>query len=313
MRKNFKFLVLSLLVLSCSNNSDSDEMQNDLELPVAAFSANVTAISTGESVQFQSSSMNAESLLWSFPGGDPESSTATNPMVTYFNPGNYTVSLLAINSAGNHSSSKTDYIEVTQPAEQFATYTVTFTGNWSAATHPTDFPTNADHFSSAVGMVHRNGALLFEEGELASAGIEAMAENGSNGTLESEVGAMITAGMARSYFSGGGLGTGLSEREFEIEVSSEFPLVSVVSMIAPSPDWYVATENVELFTNGEFVETLMVEGLSYDSGTDSGPTFTSPNDDTNPAEDISCITTSPLGNGTTVDPPMAYFTFTKKE
>ena len=139
-----------------------------------------------------------------------------------------------------------------------------------------------------------------------------MAELGSNGVLETEVEAMIQAGMARSYFSGGGLGTGTSERDFEIEVSSEFPLVSVVSMIAPSPDWFVASQDVLLYENGVFVDMLMVEALSYDSGTDSGPTFTSPNDDTDPAENISRITGGPLGNGTTVDPPMAYFIFTKQ-
>lgn len=312
MKKTLYLIALPLLVLSCSNDSDTENMDDVMELPVANFSANVTAIMTGEAVQFQSTSEHAESLLWSFPGGDPESSSASNPTVIYFNPGNFSVTLLAINAAGNDSASKSDYIEVTQPAEQFATYTVTFTGNWSAATHPTDFPTNADHFSSAVGMVHRDGAILFEEGDLASQGIEEMAESGSNGTLESEVGDMISAGMARSYFSGGGLSTGMSERTFEIEVSSEFPLVSVVSMIAPSPDWYVAAENVELFTNSVFVETVMLEGLSYDSGTDSGSTFTSSNDDTDPAENIARIISAPLGNGTTVDPPMVYFTFTKQ-
>lgn len=312
MKKTLYLIALPLLVLSCSNDSDTENMDDVMELPVANFSANVTAIMTGEAVQFQSTSEHAESLLWSFPGGDPESSSASNPTVIYFNPGNFSVTLLAINAAGNDSASKSDYIEVTQPAEQFATYTVTFTGNWSVATHPTDFPTNADHFSSAVGMVHRDGAILFEEGDLASQGIEEMAESGSNGTLESEVGDMISAGMARSYFSGGGLSTGMSERTFEIEVSSEFPLVSVVSMIAPSPDWYVAAENVELFTNSVFVETVMLEGLSYDSGTDSGSTFTSSNDDTDPAENIARIISAPLGNGTTVDPPMVYFTFTKQ-
>ena len=312
-----KFILPSLLLaltLSCSSDSGSDEMPNGDTLPVANFSADVTAIATGESVQFQSMSTNAESLLWTFTGGDPATSTEANPTVTYFNAGSFTVSLLASNSAGNHRSSETDYIMVTAPQEEFATYTVKFMGNWSAANHPTDFPASSDHFSSAVGMVHRAGARMFEEGELATEGIENMAELGANGALESEVDDIIQAGMARSYFSGGGLGSGTSEREFEIEVSSEFPLVSVVSMIAPSPDWFVAAQDVTLYDNGTgtFVDMLMVEALSYDSGTDSGPTFTSPNDDTNPAEMISRITGTPLGNGTTVDPPMAYFIFTKQ-
>jgi hypothetical protein len=83
-------------------------------------------------------------------------------------------------------------------------------------------------------------------------------------------------------------------------------------MIAPSPDWYVAGENISLFVDGQFVDTIMVDAISYDSGTDSGPSFTSSNDDTDPAETIQRISTAPLGNGTTVDPAVAFFTFTKQ-
>ena len=312
MKKTVFISFLCGLLMACTSDSDTDDMRDEDGLPVANFSADVTAIATGESVQFQSMSTNAESLLWTFTGGDPATSTDANPTVTYFNAGSFTVSLLASNAAGNHRTSETDYIMVTAPQEEFATYTVTFMGNWSAANHLADFPAPSDHFSSAVGMVHRTGARMFEEGELATEGIENMAELGSNGVLESEVDDIIQAGMARSYFSGGGLASGTSEREFEIEVSSEFPLVSVVSMIAPSPDWFVAAQDVVLYDNGTFVDMLMVEALSYDSGTDSGTTFTSPNDDTDPAETISRITGAPLGNGTTVDPPMAYFIFTKQ-
>ena len=313
MKRRLSFIILLSLLLACSTHSDPDEMPDADALPFANFSADVTAVFTGESVQFQSMSTNAESLLWTFDGGDPGTSTEANPTVAYFNPGSFSVTLLASNSAGNHRTSETNYIMVTQAEEEFATYTVTFSGNWSSTTHPVDFPAPSDHFSSAVGMVHRDGARMFEEGELATGGIENMAELGSNSVLETEVEAIIQSGKARSYFSGGGLGSGTSEREFEIEVSSEFPLVSVVSMIAPSPDWFVAAQDVKLYENGSFVDMIMVEALSYDSGTDSGPTFTSPNDDTDPAETISRITDAPLGNGTTVDPAIAYFTFVKKE
>lgn len=51
--------------------------------------------------------------------------------------------------------------------------------------------------------------------------------------------------------------------------------------------------------------------VTYDAGTDSGSNFTSADDDTDPADNISKITDAPLGNGSTVDPPMAMFTFVK--
>jgi hypothetical protein len=191
-----------------------------------------------------------------------------------------------------------------------ATYNVTFVGNWSAANHPTDFP-SGDHFSTAVGMVHQQGAVFFEAGELASDGMESMAETGATSELSAEIDAVVSAGMASETIIGEGLSSGFSEATFQITVTNDFPLVTLVSMIAPSPDWFVAAENITLLQGGVFVEDLTVNAVSYDSGTDSGGTFNAANADTDPAENITEITTAPLGNGTNVDPPMAMFTFVK--
>ena len=57
-------------------------------------------------------------------------------------------------------------------------------------------------------------------------------------------------------------------------------------MIAPSPDWFIATRNVELYKDGEWQESLTIPARLYDAGTDSGETFTAANDDTNPKEPI---------------------------
>src|SRR5262245_10923006 len=59
-----------------------------------------------------------------------------------------------------------------------ASYTVTFTSTWSASSHPVDFPANA-HFSGLIGATHDDRVRFWREGELASAGIQAMAELGS--------------------------------------------------------------------------------------------------------------------------------------
>jgi len=82
-------------------------------------------------------------------------------------------------------------------------------------------------------------------------------------------------------------------------------------MIAPSPDWFIAVKNLSLFNGEDFIESVTVDGILYDAGTDSGLDFISENDDTNPAEPITLITTAPLGNGTSVDPPVATFRFQK--
>lgn len=279
------------------------------EKPETDFTASETTIAIGSEITFTDQSTNEPtSWEWEFEGGDPATSTDQNPITTYNNSGIYEVKLIATNSAGSDEEIKTGYIIV---GIQTASYTVTFKGNWTAANHPTDFPTGSDHFSSAVGMVHKEGALLFEEGELATNGVEDMAELGNNSDLNNEIEALIDAGQALNRINGGGLGDGNGETTFTIEVNEEFPLVTLVSMIAPSPDWFIAVENVELFDSGAFVENLTVNAASYDSGTDSGSSFNSANDDTDPADNITFITEAPLGNGTTVDPTVAIFTFTR--
>jgi hypothetical protein len=82
-------------------------------------------------------------------------------------------------------------------------------------------------------------------------------------------------------------------------------------MLAPSPDWFIAAKNINLLENDKFITEVTIDAVAYDSGTDSGSTFTSPNADTNPAENISKITSAPLGNGNEVTPPLVRIQFSK--
>ncbi len=309
MKKRFIGLC-AVLITACT--SDNGPGENQTPDPVANFAASATTVDAGSSITFTNGSLNATTYLWLFPGGDPNTSTDKDPVVTYNTPGSFTVTLTAANDEGKDNTiTVSQYITVEEPPlATMATYNVTFVGNWSATNHPTDFP-SGDHFFPAIGMVHKVGSAFFEEGELASAGMEVMAETGATGDLSTEIDALVSSGMASSTIIGEGLTTGFSEATFQITVTDDFPLVSLVSTIAPSPDWFIAIENVEFLENGVFVDDLTVNAVSYDSGTDSGATFDSPSADTDPAENITKITEAPLGNGTTVDPPMAMFTFIK--
>lgn len=85
--------------------------------PVAAFKADKTLIAPGETVQFTDlSSEVTESWSWSFPGGQPASSTEQNPKVTYPEEGTYEVTLTATNSVGEDLVRK-KLITVTREAE----------------------------------------------------------------------------------------------------------------------------------------------------------------------------------------------------
>ncbi len=81
---------------------------------VPEFYANVTSICAGGTIDFSDASWNGTATVrnWSFPGGNPSSSTAQNPIITYPTPGLYDVILNVGNAAGNVSSTRSGYITV---------------------------------------------------------------------------------------------------------------------------------------------------------------------------------------------------------
>ena len=74
------------------------------------------SICSGEQVLFTNLSGNLPTgFSWTFPGGNPAVSTAQNPSVTYSQPGIYAVTLLAINTIGQDTELKPNFITV-EPA-----------------------------------------------------------------------------------------------------------------------------------------------------------------------------------------------------
>jgi len=71
--------------------------------PTASFNFNIVNPCAPSTVQFTNTSTGGGTRLWSFPGGNPATSTANNPVVTYANPGVYDVSLTVTNSAGSNT------------------------------------------------------------------------------------------------------------------------------------------------------------------------------------------------------------------
>lgn len=185
-----------------------------------------------------------------------------------------------------------------------ASYKVTFEADWSEATHPQDFPSNP-HFSGLVGATHHQDAGLWKPGELATPGIKSMAETGAKGSLLNEVDGLIAEGAAEFALSGPGIGVSPGVATMDIEISQPFQRVSLTSMIAPSPDWFVGVDSLSLRSNGRWLNEVIVELFPYDAGTDSGRSYTSANQATNPPEPIFLIDDSAVGNGV----PLGRFRF----
>jgi hypothetical protein len=160
--------------------------------------------------------------------------------------------------------------------DSLATYTGTFAASWSATSHPVDFPSNA-HFSGLIGATHNSQVRFWREGELASAGIQNMAETGGKDPLGLEVDTAIAAGTARFKLSGGGIGVSPGLVALDFTISADHPLVTMVSMIAPSPDWFVGVADLPLRDGDEWIDSLTVNLYGWDAGTDDGVSYASAN------------------------------------
>jgi len=194
-----------------------------------------------------------------------------------------------------------------------ANYNISITTIWNLTDH-TSVPGSA-HWSPLAGATHKNPNDILEFGVTAplTNGIKNIAETGSISSFNSEVNAVIMAGNADQYleqgfspFAGNNSNSTLSN----VTVSENFPLITLVSMVAPSSDWFIAVNNLNLRSgnnavNNGWKNTFTVDVFAYDSGTDSGTNYTSSNMSTNPREPITMVSGSPI-NGN----KMATITFT---
>lgn len=190
-----------------------------------------------------------------------------------------------------------------------AAYKVTFTSTWSMQTHPDGFPGNP-HFSRLVGGTHNDMVSFWDNGGLATQGIQNMAELGATAALESEVQDAIDAGTAEYILVGGGINPSPGSVSLNFSVTSEFPRVTLTSMIAPSPDWFVGVSGLSLWQNDDWVDSLTVDLYLYDAGTDDGTDYTSANAASSPHVPIMPISGYPVEVNDEV-PPLGTFTFTR--
>ncbi|MEO6760092.1 MAG: PKD domain-containing protein, partial [Saprospiraceae bacterium] len=99
------------VTLTASNNCGSSTYTFGTDvssLPTAAFTADATSGCAPFEVQFTNQSgSNASTFAWSFQGGNPATSSASNPVVTWNQPGTYNVQLIASNGTGSDTASTT--------------------------------------------------------------------------------------------------------------------------------------------------------------------------------------------------------------
>ncbi|MCA8836588.1 MAG: putative Ig domain-containing protein, partial [Proteobacteria bacterium] len=212
-----------------------------------------------------------------------------------------TYTVTATNASGSATASIVITVALPQPtfscssgtmaAAPVARYTVRFIAEWSVANN--GFLPGGAHFSSLIGAAHNTDYIMWQPGGIASNGIESMAEFGSTSTLRSEVTNQINSGGASEIIAGGGNGaTGTARDTFD--ATCAHPLASAVSMVAPSPDWFVGVHGISLLDDsGQWRANAEYPLYVYDAGTDSGPAFTSRDADITPHIPIVRLAGSP--------------------
>lgn len=186
-------------------------------------------------------------------------------------------SLLVLTGCGSSS----DKVESDTTGD--VTYRVTFTTQWNGTDFATNYPSSA-HWSPLVGTVHNEQVVFWApNNQPATAGIKSMAETGSTSALDTEIQAAKDAGYSQGRIQASSVGSGSGSTSIEFSTSNTYPLLTLTSMIAPSPDWFVGVHGLALQDDqGQWIETQTINLELYDAGTDNGVQFTSANSDTSP-------------------------------
>jgi hypothetical protein len=193
-------------------------------------------------------------------------------------------------------------------AEAQVEYQITIDMTWSEETHSADWPTEP-HFSPWTGGVHKSTATFWDPGYLASPGVKDVAELGDHTTFEAEILAEAALGNASSntiFIPGLNFSPGVRTGSFTLD--RVFPRLTLITMVAPSPDWFTGATGLRLYRYGRWLNNFSVPIYPFDAGTDSGVSYESPDLATVPPDPISRIYDDPLGVGGT-SPPVGFYRF----
>ncbi len=152
------------------------------------------------------------------------------------------------------------------------TYRVDIIPTWNSESPA--WPDEAAHFSWIGGANHNSNVKFWEVGTLASQGIDLLSVTGNTRDLVSEVQTEISNNNAENliniqhWFCPDGIThQACGELSFEIDVSEDFPLVTLASMLGPSPDWFIGVESLSMVDgDGLFIPKITYELYPYDAG-----------------------------------------------
>ena len=156
-------------------------------------------------------------------------------------------------------------------------YTLTFNAKWTSMTHPTNYPRGRNpHFTTLVGAAHNDSVVFWQRGEFASAGVEVVAEDGIITVFSGEIRTKETNAVAATETTNSLTITSGISGTTTLTVSQAHPFVTMISMLAPSPDWFIGIGGFDMRADGSedtFYDEVVIPLRLYDAGTQAGDVF----------------------------------------
>ncbi|XP_015119117.1 uncharacterized protein LOC107042558 [Diachasma alloeum] len=157
-----------------------------------------------------------------------------------------------------------------KPQDNLALYKITLDTYWTRIRFPKNYPDQRAQFGKLIGQTHDRTYSLYRLGTRLNSGIAHYIETGETNGIASEG----NNPNVFDSFSGLSILRGDGTSSTRAFVDSNHTLVSIVSRITPSPDWFIGVDSFQLCIDGDWIDTVTVELDPLDAGTHEGITFT---------------------------------------
>lgn len=162
------------------------------------------------------------------------------------------------------------------PCKGKAKYRVEIKYNWSSRTHPDAYPADG-HLSPLTVASHNKWYNIWAPFSFASKGVQNVAEMGNNKQLLTEL------SYSRNVFDyeydmyPTEDGTEIVYLDVYAKGYGGRTLISAISMLAPSPDWFTGIDNIDMcdYKTGKWYNKKEGNLSVWDAGTDAGMEFLS--------------------------------------
>lgn len=129
--------------------------------------------------------------------------------------------------------------------DSLAVYKVTLEGRWSREIFPKHYPETRPraHFSKTFGLTHNQNFTFFKVGELVSDEMKAFCKSADSEPLEND------EKFEQEIFDEfiiPKLENPIDKVESRLFVQSNYSLISMVTKLIPSPDWFIGVESLQV-------------------------------------------------------------------